>query len=79
MQQRGTRQRRECGMSTAEYTVGTLGAVSIAGLLVSSNPIGDFISTVFREAVRIVVSGEVEDVLTLPRLIMRAVGDVLPW
>ncbi|MBM9464112.1 DUF4244 domain-containing protein [Aeromicrobium sp. YIM 150415] len=79
MQHRGVGQRRERGMSTAEYTVGTLGAVSIAGLLVSNNPISDFVTTVFREAVRIVVAGEVEDVLTLPRLIMRAVGDVLPW
>ncbi len=73
------RREDERGMSTAEYSVGTLGAVSIAGLLIAPNPIGDFVSKVFREAARLVVTGEFEDVLTLPRLIARAVGNLIPW
>ena len=75
----GSHRSRERGMSTAEYSVGTLGTVSIAGLLVWDNPFRDFVSRVFSEAVRLVVSGEMEDVLTLPRLIARAVGNLVPW
>lgn len=76
---RMTRVRAERGMSTAEYSVGTLGAVSIAALLLADNPIREIAGSVFAEAARLIVDLEVSQLGQIPRVVIEAVQNAWPW
>jgi len=66
-------------MSTAEYSVGTLGAASLAALLSVDNPFRHLITRVFAETVRLVVDLDVRRLGELPRVVMEAVQNAWPW
>lgn len=74
------RRSRQSGTSTSEYAVGTLGAVTVAGLLLGpGSGFTDWIHSVFEKTIELLLAMEPDSVLTLPQLFSRAVESLWPW
>lgn len=74
------RARAEDGKSTAEYAVGTLGAATIAAILIGpGNPILKWVQAVFEKALTSLFTMDPADFLTLPEAFSRAIESLWPW
>ncbi|MFD1859465.1 DUF4244 domain-containing protein [Aeromicrobium camelliae] len=74
------RTRAEKGMSTAEYAVGTLGAATIAAVLIGpGNPILTWVHAVFEQVLTSMFTMEPGDFMTLPQVFSRAIESLWPW
>lgn len=80
MNRRSFHTRAEQGMSTAEYAVGTLGAATIAAVLIGpANPILTWVQAVFEKVLTSMFTMEPGDFMTLPEVFSRAIESLWPW